>query len=222
MRLYSEGASGLSLGTDPIAAASGTQPRHDSGTERDSRFFPTGALGLMSEAQTDKPGHRRQADDSRTGVSRFQADDNIRGHRSNRDRASRVRAPVGTPSRRVESTGWIQQVRIRVLDSIPQTAEPEGPVGLSDGAIDTSDGRLNNGVELPFEASGPCTISMQTTQGDIITVTGREVFVIAEGEPTFVEALPEDMRSKEAVEADPRGKSSSWRCARAGRSTARR
>jgi len=121
-----------------------------------------------------------------------------------------------------KGTGWIQQVRIRVLDSIPQTAEPEGPVGLSDGAIDTSDGRLNNGVELPFEASGPCTISIQTTQGDIITVTGREVFVIAEGEPTFVEALPEDMRSKEAVEADPRGKSSSWRCARAGRSTARR
>jgi len=98
-----------------------------------------------------------------------------------------------------KGTGWMQQVRIRVLDSILQTAAPELPVGLSDGAIDTWDGRLSNWVKLPFEASGPCTIRMETTQGDIITVTGHEVLVFAQGEPTFVEALPEAMRPEDAV-----------------------
>jgi len=91
-----------------------------------------------------------------------------------------------------QGTGWAQRVRIH-FEKARVAALPQLPARVSDGEIVAEGSTLNNIVPLPYKCRGVIALHLTTTSGGTLSVLVESIIVTAEGDPTFVETLTDDL-----------------------------
>ncbi len=89
-------------------------------------------------------------------------------------------------------TGWTQRVVIRVDHATTHAAGTA--TQISSGSIQSRSDTHENLIPLPARFPGPARLTLALADGTALEVSGGNVSVETEGEPTFVENLPEDLR----------------------------
>jgi hypothetical protein len=87
-------------------------------------------------------------------------------------------------------TGWVQPVRIRLIDARSPAIAEGLPLFLDGGEIMAGEQSHRECVPLPFIATQPAVLRLEFTAGHMIEVTAAKLEISATGPARYVEDLP--------------------------------
>lgn len=87
-------------------------------------------------------------------------------------------------------TGWMQRLQVEVGEPVVAHLPSGFPCKLTDGCATPRD---SGGLTLPTTLDGPVVLDLETTSGEHLLVSGRQLRTHDLAEPRFVEELPPDM-----------------------------
>lgn len=94
---------------------------------------------------------------------------------------------------RWQGTGWTQLVQITV-GTDQRVLVPALPADVVSGRLSVGPIAQDNLVRLPMDASDSVTLRLDLVGQDALDMVGHSVRVESFGEPTYIEALPADLR----------------------------
>ena len=90
-------------------------------------------------------------------------------------------------------TGCVQDATITIEHAIAPKKMPAVPAEISEGMITIGGTVFDNLVPVPFNMDGPSLLELQLVSGDAFKVSGGALSIELQGEPKFVEKLPEEL-----------------------------
>jgi len=91
-------------------------------------------------------------------------------------------------------TGWMQPCILKLVSAQVETSPTTLPSSLSDGVLRSPTGVGSDGtLTLPSVIEGPCTLELETTEGERLRAVAASVTLEPSGPAVFVEDLPADM-----------------------------
>ena len=86
--------------------------------------------------------------------------------------------------------GWRQPVVITLAGEL-KPPPPLASQELETGVTPAGKSDHTHMVPLPFQAAGPATLRLETMEGEVLDLSGRDLQIAATGEGRFVENLPD-------------------------------
>jgi hypothetical protein len=96
-------------------------------------------------------------------------------------------------------TGWNQHVLLHI-ESPTSGVPPIEPARISDGTLACGPEAYRSLLRVPFVAAAPSHLRLELANGGVLEVAGARVSVEAEGDATYVEDLPDDLRPDQVGE----------------------
>jgi hypothetical protein len=95
-------------------------------------------------------------------------------------------------------TGWAQPVHVRIANPSPIKA-PATPVDVWRGTLHCGTVEHSGGVPLPYSTEESVRLELDLNDGTALRVVGSSVAFRSNGDPTYIEDLPEDFRPTDAA-----------------------
>jgi hypothetical protein len=97
-----------------------------------------------------------------------------------------IHESIGVPGVNAGS-GWVQEVRLRISEAAVTRSLSEFPAELVDGLIKLGDSILRNEIPIPLKHKGTFELRLESSNGEVLLITGRSADLELIGEPKYVE-----------------------------------
>lgn len=90
--------------------------------------------------------------------------------------------------------GWRQPVLITMTGTLSPAHASLAAVDLETGEIQAGEIAHTHLIPLPLSAAGPASVRLESTEGEVLEFSGRDLKIETIGEGRFVERLPDEFK----------------------------